>query len=68
MNAQLNYDGTTLKLTLTDTVTAKVFTYSAAVNIPGTVGASTAYVGFTGGTGGASATQNIKNWTFTPGP
>ncbi len=68
MNAQLNYDGTTLKLTLTDTVTAKVFTYSAAVNIPGTVGASTAYVGFTGGTGGASATQNIKSWTFTPGP
>lgn len=67
MTAQLAYDGTSLKLTLTDTVTGKVFNYSAAVNIPGTVGASTAYVGFTGGTGGSTATQSVKNWTFTPG-
>jgi hypothetical protein len=65
--AQLTYNGTTLTLNLTDTVTNKTFTQTFTVNIPSTVGANTAYVGFTGGTGGASAIQNIKTWTFTPG-
>ena len=63
--AQLTYNGTTLTLNLTDTVTNKTFTQAFTVNIPSTVGANTAYVGFTGGTGGASAIQNIKTWTFT---
>jgi hypothetical protein len=35
------------------------------VNIPQTIGGNTAYVGFTGGTGGLTAIQNIKTWTFT---
>ncbi|HXP10904.1 MAG TPA: chitobiase/beta-hexosaminidase C-terminal domain-containing protein, partial [Acidobacteriaceae bacterium] len=65
--AQLAYNGTTLTLNLTDTVTNKTFSQAFTVNIPSTVGANTAYVGFTGGTGGASAIQNIKTWTFTPG-
>ena len=65
--AQLTYNGTTLTLNLTDTVTNKTFTQAFTVNIPSTVGANTAYVGFTGGTGGASAIQNIKTWTFTTG-
>jgi hypothetical protein len=65
--AQLTYNGTTLMLSLTDTVTNKTFSQAFTVNIPTTVGANTAYVGFTGGTGGASAIQNIKTWTFTPG-
>jgi Legume lectin domain len=65
--AQLTYNGTTLTLNLTDTVTNKTFTQAFTVNVPSTVGANTAYVGFTGGTGGASAIQNIKTWTFTPG-
>ena len=65
--AQLTYNGTTLTLNLTDTVTNKTFSQAFTVNIPSTVGANTAYVGFTGGTGGASAIQNIRTWTFTPG-
>jgi hypothetical protein len=65
--AQLTYNGTTLTLSLTDTVTNKTFSQAFTVNIPSTVGANTAYVGFTGGTGGLSAIQNIKTWTFTPG-
>jgi hypothetical protein len=65
--AQLVYDGTTLTLNLTDTVTNKTFTYASTINIPSTVGANTAYVGFTGGTGGSSAIQNIKTWTFSSG-
>ena len=65
MQAQLSYNGTTLTLLLTDTVTNKTYTQSFTVNIPEVVGGSTAYVGFTAGTGGASATQNILSWTFT---
>ena len=64
MNANITYNGTTLTLTLTDTVTKASFTASTAINIPTTVGNSTAYVGFTAGTGGTSSTQLISNWTF----
>ena len=67
MSANLTYDGATLTLTLTDTVTNATFTASDAIDIPSTVGASTAYVGFTAGSGGSVATQNILSWTFTPG-
>ena len=59
------YDGTTLTMTITDTAnTALTFTKSYAVNLPATVGANTAYAGFTGGTGGLTATQEIINWTY----
>jgi Domain of unknown function (DUF1929)/Legume lectin domain/Glyoxal oxidase N-terminus/Chitobiase/beta-hexosaminidase C-terminal domain/PKD domain len=62
---QMTYDGTTLTMTITDTTTpADTFTMSWPINIPGTVGANTAFVGFTGGTGGQSAVQEILNWTF----
>ncbi len=60
------YDGTNLVMTLTDTVTNAVFTNSWPVDIPGTVGATTAYAGFTGGTGGLAAAQNIMTWTLGP--
>ncbi len=67
ISAQLVYNGTTLTLNLTDTVTSKTFSQAFTINIPSTVGANTAYVGFTGGTGGGTAIQNIKTWTFTAG-
>jgi uncharacterized protein YidB (DUF937 family) len=66
MHAHLAYDGATLTLTLTDTATNASFTASQAINIPGTLGANTAYVGFTGGTGGTVSTQNVLSWTYTP--
>ena len=67
ISAQLVYNGTTLTLNLTDTVTNDTFSQAFTINIPSTVGANTAYVGFTGGTGGGTAIQNIKTWTFTSG-
>ena len=67
-NVHIIYNGTTLTLTITDaTVPVDTFTTSWTVNIPSTVGRSTAYAGFTGGTGGATAVQDILNWTFTSG-
>jgi fibronectin type 3 domain-containing protein len=67
-NANLGYDGTTLRVTLTDTTTGAAASQSYAVKIPATVGASQAYVGFTAGTGSLTATQDILSWTYTPGP
>jgi hypothetical protein len=60
------YDGATLTMTITDGVTNVSYTTSWTVNIPQIVGANTAYLGFTGGTGGLTASQKIETWTFTP--
>ena len=63
---QMTYDGTTLTMTITDTVVpADTFTISFPINIPATVGGNTALVGFTGGTGGLTATQEILTWTYS---
>ncbi len=62
------YDGTTLTMTITDVnVAADTFTTSWPVKIPTIVGANTAYAGFTGGTGGQTATQEVLTWTYTAG-
>ncbi|MBV9886405.1 MAG: chitobiase/beta-hexosaminidase C-terminal domain-containing protein, partial [Acidobacteria bacterium] len=66
IQAHITYDGTTLTLTLTDTInTSQTFTASWPVNIPSVVGANTAFVGFTAGTGGLTATQEILTWTYS---
>ena len=65
MNMHMTYDGTTLTWTVTDPTASKSFTTSKAVNIPSLVGGNSAYIGFTGGTGGATATQEILTWTLT---
>lgn len=65
IQAHITYDGTTLTLKLHDLVTNDDFTMSQQINIPQTVGGNDAYVGFTGGTGGLSASQKILTWTYT---
>ena len=68
-NVQITYDGTTLAMSITDATTKAKFGTNWAVNIPALVGGSTAYVGFTGATGGLAATQDVIAWTFTtPAP
>ena len=59
----MSYDGTTLTVVLTDTVTGATATQSYTVNIPSVVGNTVAYAGFTAGTGGLAATQDILGWT-----
>jgi hypothetical protein len=64
----MTYDGTTLTMTITDlNVPADTFTTSWAVNVPSVVGANNAWAGFTAGTGGSTATQEIVSWAFTSG-
>jgi hypothetical protein len=64
LNVTLAYNGTTLALTVTDSVTSASFSHSWTINIPATVGGNTAYVGFTGSTGYAFANQYIQSWTY----
>ncbi|HTW61575.1 MAG TPA: chitobiase/beta-hexosaminidase C-terminal domain-containing protein [Terracidiphilus sp.] len=68
IQAQLTYDGTTLTLSLDDLVTGDTFTTSQQINIPQIVGGDTAYVGFTGGSGGLTSSQKILTWTYTTTP
>jgi hypothetical protein len=68
-NVSLSYDATLKKLTETITNTnhpTQTFTTTYDIDIPATVGGTSAYVGFTGGTSGQNAEQDIKTWLFTP--
>lgn len=67
LHAHINYDGTNLTLVLTDTATAASFTKTTAVNIPGIVGSTKAYAGFTAGTGGLAMMARILHWTLQSG-
>ena len=58
-NAQLTYNGTTLTVVITDTVTNASATQTYTVNIPAVVGGPTAYGGFTGSSGFDTAIQEI---------
>jgi hypothetical protein len=67
MAVHMTYNGSVLTMTITDTSNpTQAFTTNWPVNIPGTAG-STAYVGFTGATGGLVATQQILTWSYTTG-
>jgi hypothetical protein len=65
-NVTLTYSGTSLSLTMQATGGGTTFSHTfTGVNIPSIVGANTAYVGFTGGSGGgAHAVQAITQWTM----
>ena len=65
--ATLTYSGGTLLLELLDLDSyARTFTKAYAVDIPAIVGGSTAYVGFTAGTGELFAPIDVLDWTYTP--
>jgi serine/threonine protein kinase len=62
----LDYDGSLLRVTITDQTTKAAAVQEYAVDIPKEVGGKTGHVGFTGGTGGVSAIQDLLRWQFTP--
>ncbi len=63
-NVHMTYDGATLGMTITDTTTYNVYSRSWTLDIPAIVGGTTAYVGFTASSGGATAVEDVLNWTF----
>ena len=67
-NAALQYDGVTLKMVLTDMTTQQKAAFSWTVDIPTTVGDTTAYVGFSAATGGLTVTAAISNWSYSTVP
>jgi fibronectin type 3 domain-containing protein len=62
----MTYDGTTLNVTITDTNSNSSASQAYNVNIPQVIGSDAGYVGFTGGTGGSTAVQNILTWSYSP--
>ncbi len=62
----LGYDGTTLTETLTDQTTSALYSTSYLTDLPTVLGSSTAFVGFSGDTGGGVVNQFIRNFQYTP--
>ena len=63
-HVDMAYDGKVLKVLLTDTVTQANAWQTYVVDIPTTVGGTSAYVGFTGATGGAVSEIRVLGWDF----
>ncbi len=64
MHVVMSYDGATLTVTITDATTNASTTQHYTTNLVSLLG-STAYVGFTAGTGGVSVTASVIHWTYT---
>jgi len=65
---QVTYDGKNLIMSFTDLSTFATWSHSFAIDIPTTIGANTAYVGFTASTAGSyAADQEILDWTYVSG-
>ena len=64
IDVDLTYLNGVLTLTLNDATAQTSFTTSLSLDIPGTVGGNTAYVGFTGADGGTSSKQWVNGFTY----
>jgi hypothetical protein len=65
----VTYNGSSITLTMFDETTSGAYTNTFSVgSFPAILGDDTAYIGFTGATGGYNALQNISNFSFVPIP
>jgi hypothetical protein len=63
--ATIGYNGADLSVTVQDSAGPAFTVYnSVPIDIASLIGTTSAYVGFTGGTGGGFEQQNILNWQF----
>ncbi len=62
--ADVSYDGSKLTVTLTDLTTGKAATGKFNVNLATALGATTAFAGFTAGTGSLAANVDVLDWTY----
>lgn len=65
IQVQLYYTSGVLQVYLEDTTTLDSFSTNVTINLPATVGASSAYVGFTGADGGVTSTQTISDFAYS---
>jgi hypothetical protein len=68
VQVNLAYSGTTLTATFRDLITSVTYVTNITADIPGIIGSSTAYIGFTGADGGVASTQVISNFNMFPPP
>ncbi len=69
LRARLIYYNPNLTLQIVDTANStEYFATEFSIDIPATTGGDTAYVGFTGGTGGLAAIQEILAWNHGSSP
>jgi hypothetical protein len=64
INCSVSYDGTTANLTMADTLAGTLFTTNYTANLPSLLGQNTAYVGFTGASGGVASLIQISDFRF----
>ncbi|MGO9608908.1 MAG: lectin-like domain-containing protein [Verrucomicrobiia bacterium] len=68
ISVQITYSGNLLSVAVKDLTTSASYNTSFSVNVPGDAGGNTAYVGFTGGSGGGASDQTVSNFQFIPEP
>jgi len=72
MQATIDYNqalaANNLHVHLADFTASSFFDVFFEINIPSTIGGNSAFVGFTGGTGSATSTQQILDWKFQSTP
>ncbi len=61
---QIAYTAGSMTVVVLDKTTGATATNTFAVNVPGVIGSTTAYAGFTGGTGSQTSIQNIVDWVY----
>ncbi|HUD48921.1 MAG TPA: L-type lectin-domain containing protein [Candidatus Baltobacteraceae bacterium] len=68
INVQIAYSQNVFSVTLLDTTTGQSFSTNYSVDLHSLLGdTNTAYVGFTSGDGDSYSTQQVVNFSFTPG-
>ena len=68
IDVTVRYVGGVMSLTLTDSVANASFSYNLAADLAGVLGGNTAYVGFTGASGGSPSQQQVSNFAFASLP
>ena len=65
LRLDVNYEPNNFFYRITNTDNNRIFTSNVSINVPAIVGAATAWIGFTGGTGGATQYTAITSWTYS---
>ncbi|MGD1083790.1 MAG: hypothetical protein ABSA47_03455 [Verrucomicrobiota bacterium] len=68
MSVNVSYSAGLLDVSVEDETTLAAYSTSYSVNLPSDAGGSTAFVGFTGGSGAGESDQFISDFTFTSVP